>query len=107
MKRFYVVLNSEGNQRQMMKQWLRDHPEELPEDCDYPTSRKTSHQLRDALKKKGWTVQETPSEVLLTPPGVTLQVPLTENEGMKTKTCRKRNSHLSTSCGIFLHRILR
>ena len=45
MKRFYVVLNNEGNQRHLMKQWLRDHPEELPEDCDYPTSRKTSHQL--------------------------------------------------------------
>ena len=81
MKHFYVVPNSEGNQRLLMKQWLRDHPEELPEDCDYPTSKKTSHQLRDALKKKGWTVQETPSEVLLTPPGVTLQVPLSENEG--------------------------
>ena len=80
MKRFYVVLNSEGNQRQMMKPWLRDHPEELPEDWDYPMSRKTSHQLRDALKKKGWVVQETPSDVLLTPPGVTLQGPLPEHE---------------------------
>ena len=81
MKRFYVALNNEGSQRHMMKPWLRDHPEELPEDCDYPVSRKTSHQLRDALKKKGWAIQETPSEVLLTPPGVTLKVPLTVNEG--------------------------
>ena len=80
MKRFYVVLNNEGDQRYLMKQWLREHPKELPEDCDYPASRKTSHQLRNALKKKRWTIQETPSEVLLAPPGVILKVPLTLNE---------------------------
>ena len=52
-----------------MKQWLREHPRELPE--LNPTGT-TSHKLRDGLKKKGWAVQETQSEVLLTPPGVTL-----------------------------------
>lgn len=73
MKRFYVVLDDGGVERHRMKPWLREHPELLPEDCDYPTSRKTSHQLRDALRRNGWTVQETPFEVLLTPPGVTLK----------------------------------
>ena len=75
MKRFYVVLDNEGVKRHPMKPWLREHPEELPKDCDYPATRKTSHQLRDALKKNGWGKQETPSEVLLTPPGVVLNVP--------------------------------
>ena len=79
MKRFYVVLDNEGLERHPMKPWLREHLEELPKDSDYPTSRKTSHQLRNALKKKGWAKQETPSEVLLTPPGVVLKVSLPDD----------------------------
>lgn len=73
MRHFYIVLDDSGGQRHKMKQWLREHSDELPEDCDYPATKKTSHALRDALKKKGWTVHETASEVVLTPPGVTLQ----------------------------------
>ena len=80
MRSFYVVLDDAGRQRHRMKQWLRENPDELPEECDYPGTRKTSHELRNALKKRGWTPHETPSEVLLTPPGVTLQDNHLEND---------------------------
>lgn len=80
MKRFYVVLDNEGVERHPMKLWLRENQEQLPNDCDYPATRKTSHQLRDALLKTGWTKQETPSEVLLTPPGVILTEPPPDEE---------------------------
>ena len=69
MKHFFVVLDDSGVQRYPMKQWLRENPDHLP--GLNPTGT-TSHQLRNGLKKNGWAVQETQSEVLLTPPGVTL-----------------------------------
>ena len=80
MKRFYVVLDDQGDQRHPMKPWLRQNPHVLPEDCDYPGSKKTSHQLRDTLKRNDWAEQQTPSKVLLTPPGVALKEPLPELE---------------------------
>lgn len=75
MKHFYVVLDDKGNERHRMKQYIRKNPDLLP---GLDPSNNTSHKLRNALKKKGWAVQETQSEVLLTPPGVTLP-PLTED----------------------------
>ncbi|MDD9999773.1 MAG: endonuclease NucS [Rhodospirillaceae bacterium] len=80
MKRFYVVLDNEGVERHPMKLWLRENQEQLPKDCDYPATRKTSHQLRDALLKTGWAKHETPSEVLLTPPGVILTLLLPDDD---------------------------
>ena len=74
MKHFYVVLDDKGNERHRMKQYIRKNPDLLP---GLDPRNNTSHKLRNALKKKGWAVQETQSEVLLTPPGVTLP-PLTE-----------------------------
>jgi Endonuclease NucS C-terminal domain len=50
-----------------MKQWLRDHPEHLPPGVETTTS--TSHQLRSILRKKGWTLKESPNEISLIPPG--------------------------------------
>jgi RecB family endonuclease NucS len=50
-----------------MKEWLRKHPEHIPVGL-HPTN-STSHQLRDGLRKKGWTVQTTAGEVRLLPPG--------------------------------------
>ena len=50
-----------------MKEWLRQHPDQIPDGLD-PTQ-STSHQLRMALKRQGWTVQETETEVRLLPPG--------------------------------------
>lgn len=51
---------------QPMKEWLRQNPDVLP-DID-PTSA-TSHQLRSMLRSRGWTMQETPTEVRLIAPG--------------------------------------
>ena len=49
-----------------MKEWLRQHPDVLP---GLDPNSTTSHQLRSALRRSGWTMQETPSEVKLIKPG--------------------------------------
>jgi endonuclease len=49
-----------------LKEWLRLHPDVLP-DLD-PTD-STSHQLRNALRRRGWTLEESPNEVRLIRPG--------------------------------------
>lgn len=69
MKRFNVVIPREdgGVEVHPMKQWLRQHPECIPAGLD-PTSA-TSHQLRNGLRKLGWSVQETASEERLMKPG--------------------------------------
>lgn len=69
MKRFNVVIPREdgGVEVHPMKQWLRQHPEYIPAGLD-PTSA-TSHQLRNGLRKLGWSVQETASEERLMKPG--------------------------------------
>jgi hypothetical protein len=66
-RRFNVVIPKEdgGVELYPMKEWLRRHPDQLP-GWDPITS--TSHQLRDALKKQGWSVQDTDSEVRLVKP---------------------------------------
>lgn len=50
-----------------LKEWLRQHPNELPAGLD-PTA-STSHQLRAGLCRLGWTMQETPTEIRLIKPG--------------------------------------
>ncbi len=69
MKRFSVVIPREdgGVEVHPMKEWLRQHPDSIPTGLD-PTS-STSHQLRNALRKQGWLVQESASEVRLIVPG--------------------------------------
>lgn len=69
MARFNVVLPRDdgGLEVHPMKEWLRQHPEHIPIGL-HPTS-STSHQLRDGLHRKGWTVQTTQDEVRLLPPG--------------------------------------
>ncbi|MFA5291752.1 MAG: endonuclease NucS domain-containing protein [Phycisphaerae bacterium] len=71
MKRFNVVLPKEdgGVEIYRMKEWLRQHPGHIPTGVD-PTYC-TSHKLRDMLKKLGWSVKETASEVRLLQPGTT------------------------------------
>lgn len=68
MKRFNVVVSiAEGGvELTPMKQWLHQHPQHIPSGLDATTS--TSHQLRDALRRQGWHVQETDTEVRLAPP---------------------------------------
>ncbi len=69
MKRFNVVLPSDdaGVTLAPMKEWLRSHPNEIPRGLDATSS--TSHQLRNGLRKMGWTVRETATEVQLVMPG--------------------------------------
>ena len=50
-----------------MKEWLRRHPDKVPPRMDATAS--TSHQLRSGLKRMGWKVQETETEVRLLLPG--------------------------------------
>jgi endonuclease len=72
MKRFNVVVPKEdgGIELYPMKQWLRQHSQNVPPGLD-PTS-STSHQLRNGLRRLGWGVQETSAEVRLIPPGVSM-----------------------------------
>ncbi len=69
MAHFNVVIPKEdgGVEVYAMKQWLRQHPEHVPDGLDPSLS--TSHQLRDGLKKKGWSIQATGDEVRLVMPG--------------------------------------
>ena len=69
MQRFNVVvpLPDGGVSVHPMKEWLRRNPEHIPAGMN-PTS-STSHQLRGALKRRGWQIQESPDEVRLVMPG--------------------------------------
>jgi len=50
-----------------MKEWLRQHPDRIPVGLDATAS--TSHSLRNGLRKLGWSVQETETDVRLMPSG--------------------------------------
>lgn len=69
MQRFNVAvpLPDGGVAVHPMKEWLRRNPEYVP--AGFSASSSTSHQLRSALKKHGWQVQETADEVRLIMPG--------------------------------------
>jgi hypothetical protein len=71
MKRFNVVISKQdgGVEVYPMKEWLRQHPDYIPAGLDGMTS--TSHELRNGLKKMGWSVQVTDTEVRLIMPGGT------------------------------------
>lgn len=68
MKRFLVLIPKDdgGVESYPMKEWLRQHPDRAPVGLD-PTH-STSHQLRDGMRKLGWSVQDTDSQVRLIPP---------------------------------------
>ena len=67
-QRHIVVLPQEngGFEVQPLKEYLRQRPDILPE---FDPSSSTSHQLRAGLKRRGWIMQETPSEIRLIKPG--------------------------------------
>ena len=71
MARFNVLIPRDdgGVEVHPMKEWLRLHSEHIPQGL-HPTN-STSHQLRDGLRKRGWTVQTAQDEVRLLPPGNT------------------------------------
>jgi hypothetical protein len=50
-----------------LKEWLRQHPDQVPSGLDATAS--TSHELRRGLIRLGWTLQETPTEIRLIKPG--------------------------------------
>ena len=72
-KRFIVmVAQSDGSVAQHpMKERLRKHPEHIPPGLD-PSSN-NSHQLRDRLRDRGWSVKETSNEVHLIAPAPTTE----------------------------------
>lgn len=65
-----VVPNDEGGVTvSPLKEWLRQHPDVLP---GIIPNAVTSHQLRNQLRARGWTMQETPTEIRLIQPGVSV-----------------------------------
>lgn len=67
-QRHNVVIPREdgGVQVHPLKEWLRQNPDVLP---GIDPSSSNSHQLRSALRRAGWSMQETPTEVRLIKPG--------------------------------------
>jgi Endonuclease NucS C-terminal domain len=59
-----------------LKEWLRENPDRVPRGLD-PTE-STSHQLRAGLRRMGWSMEETPTEVRLLAPGSQGKVGLEE-----------------------------
>jgi hypothetical protein len=72
-QRHIVVLPQDNGsfEIQPLKEYLRQNPDVLP---DLDANNSTSHQLRAALKRKGWTMQETPSEIRLIKPGTAFDI---------------------------------
>ena len=68
-QRHNVVIPREdgGVEVHPLKEWLRQHPDEVPPGLDATSS--TSHQLRSGLRRLGWSMEETPTEVRLIKPG--------------------------------------
>ena len=58
-----------SGEKHPLKEWLRDHPDQIPPGLSPDVD--NSWSLRDALKKLGWTVTETPDEVQLFVPAAT------------------------------------
>ncbi len=114
MKRFNILVPKEdgGVEVYAMKQWLRQHSEHVPSRLDAGSS--TSHQLRDGLRRNGWTVRETPTETQLISPvnwlGSTKcwdrlilwrKILMKDQPGPRAE----RSFNSSINSGIFLHRI--
>jgi hypothetical protein len=69
-KRFLVVTKGPAGAIELhpMKEWLRQHPDQVPPGLSADDN--NSHQLRDGLKRKGWSVSETEDEVRIMRPDV-------------------------------------
>jgi hypothetical protein len=68
-KRFVVVIpNDSGGEAVFpMKQWVREHMQ--PATLGIDPQHSTSHQMRLALKRSGWTDKDTGAEIRLVAPG--------------------------------------
>ena len=69
-RKFLIVTkNSVGTvELHSMKDWLRKHPEEMPQ--GFTPLHKTSHQLRNELRRMGWIINESEDEVRLMRPDI-------------------------------------
>lgn len=67
---FIVLKNEHGKVEQHpTKEWLRMNPQHVPAGIEYPSDRHiTSHMLRHALKRAGWTLEIKDDRVLLIKP---------------------------------------
>lgn len=66
-KHYVLVKSSEGNsEKHPLKAWLKEHPNEVPAGRDAYND--TSYQLRRALKKAGWELEELDDTVVLIKP---------------------------------------
>jgi hypothetical protein len=66
-KHYVVIKGSNGNsEKHPLKAWLKEHPSEVPAGRDAFID--TSYQLRRALKKVGWELEELDDTVLLIKP---------------------------------------
>ncbi len=68
-QRFFVVIQEALHP---LKQWLRTNPDRVPPGVHPDTH--TTHQIRTALKKQGWTVRDNPDQCLVIPPGEATEV---------------------------------
>jgi hypothetical protein len=80
MQRHVVVIprGDGGIEIHPMKEWLRQHDDQMPPGLDPDPRASTSHQLRVGLRKMGWTMEETPTEIRLLAPGTQGKVDLEE-----------------------------
>ena len=103
MKRFTVVIPKDdgGVELYPMKEWLRQHPEYVPPSLDATAG--TSHQLRNGLKKMGWTIEEYEIETrLIMPSNPVLREAahvLLGNPDAASDEPEERLSDSSTNCG--------
>jgi endonuclease len=70
LKRFLIVTKGQTRAIELhpMKEWLRQHADETP--AGMTADHHNSHQLRDGLRRRGWTVTETEEEVRIVRPEV-------------------------------------
>ena len=88
MQRHVVVIPRDdgGVEIYPMKRWLRQHPDQMPPNLGPDPSVLTSHQLRSGLRRIGWTIEETSTEVRLLAPGTDGKVELEDVLGEVTET---------------------
>ncbi len=69
-RRFLIVTKNASGAIEVhaMKKWLREHLQELP--ANFSPYHKTSHQLRNELRRMGWLVDESEEEVRLMRPEI-------------------------------------
>jgi hypothetical protein len=69
-RKFLIVTKSPSGTIELhsMKDWLRKHPEEMPP--GFTPLHKTSHQLRNELRRMGWIINESDDEVRLMRPDI-------------------------------------